>query len=93
MNQPTLSRLTSFINNNQNMRPGINDRTRQTLLNRFRQMPVMPGMPRSYSVRPTENKGMNAEQPGGSYKKYSKKMRKRKFKKSRKSRRSRKSRK
>ena len=87
-NQSTLSRLTSFINNNQNMRPGINQRTRQNLLNRFSQM---PGMPRSYSVRPTENREMNAPQPGGSYKKYSKKIRKRKFsRKSRKSRRSRK---
>lgn len=90
-NQSTLSRLTGFINNNQNMRPGINQRTRENLLNRFRQMPGMPVMPRSYSVRPTENREMNAPQPGGSYKKYSKKIRKRKFsRKSRKSRRSRK---
>jgi len=97
MNQPNRTNMfTDFINNNPNMPPGINQRTRTNLINRLSGIPgmsqtimprtIMPQNPSSYG----NNSANKAPQPGGSYKKYSKKMhKKRKTRKSRKSKKSR----
>ena len=50
MNQPNRTNMfTDFINNNPNMRPGINQRTRTNLINRLSGIPQTI-MPRNYNA-------------------------------------------